>query len=70
MSCKHYGFSQNSYRSFTNDRSQLPSSRMIDGDFVESFVDLPQETQEEIAGALLTPLTQLVGLLEDVSRVH
>ena len=40
------------WRSFSNERKTEPAHGFIDGDLIESFLDLPRERMEEIASGL------------------
>lgn len=40
------------WRSFYNDRKQEPSEGFIDGDLIESFLDLPRDTMRDVVNGL------------------
>jgi len=40
------------WRSFHNDRKQEPSEGFIDGDLIESFLDLPRDLMKEAVSGL------------------
>lgn len=42
------GFSHEEWRSFTNGRRSSPASNFIDGDLLESYLDMPYEKQAEV----------------------
>ena len=42
------GFSHEEWRSFTNERRTSPATKFIDGDLIESYLDMPRDKQEEV----------------------
>jgi DNA damage-binding protein 1 len=41
------------WRSFHNDRKQEPCEGFIDGDLIESFLDLPREQMKQVVSGLM-----------------
>ena len=41
------------WRSFYNDRKQEPCEGFIDGDLIESFLDLPRDDMREVVSGLM-----------------
>lgn len=71
------GFSHEEWRSFTNGRRTSPSSNFIDGDLVESFLDMPRPNQEEVlrhvdipAGDQQWSVQDVVHRVEEMQRLH
>ena len=57
---------------FRNERLKKKMTGFIDGDFVESFLQLPKELQESISTNLQSPMMidQVCRYIENVSRIH
>lgn len=72
------GFSHEEWRSFTNGRRFSPSSSFIDGDLLESYLDLPRGKQEEMLrhmnvdpqGEQLSTVEDIVHRVEEMQRLH
>jgi len=65
------GLSHSQWRAFHNERRSAPDSRrFVDGDFVETFLDLPRDRMELVADRVGIPVDTLVSRLEDFSRIH
>lgn len=71
------GFSHEEWRSFTNGRRTSPSSNFIDGDLVESYLDMPRPNQEEVLRHVDTPpgdqqwsVQDVVHRVEEMQRLH
>jgi len=69
------------FRSFYNDRKQEPSEGFIDGDLIESFLDLPRDTMKEVVNGLqIDPqgtgmkqqalVDDITKIVEDLTRIH
>lgn len=64
------------YRAFKADKLKTPSTGFIDGDFVQSFLDLSKDVQEQVMQGkseherLTVDKAEIVRLLEEVARVH
>lgn len=72
-------FSHEEWRSFTNGRRSSPSSNFIDGDLIESYLDMPREKQEETMTHLtlelqdssdLWTVEDVVHRVEEMQRLH
>ncbi|CAM9117673.1 unnamed protein product [Hapterophycus canaliculatus] len=71
------GFSHEEWRSFTNGRRTSPSSNFVDGDLVESYLDMPRRKQEEVlekvdapAGDQQWAVESVVQRVEEMQRLH
>lgn len=71
------GFTHEEWRSFTNGRRTSPSSNFIDGDLVESYLDMPRPNQEEVLRHVDTPagdqpwtVEDVVQRVEEMQRLH
>lgn len=73
------GFSHQEWRSFQNGRRSSPSSNFIDGDLIESFVDMPRDKQEETlkhmtldpqGGGESWTVDQIIHRVEEMQRLH
>ncbi|BGP03522.1 hypothetical protein JCM10021v2_007257 [Rhodotorula toruloides] len=70
------GLEQEEYRAFKADKVKTPSTGFIDGDFVQSFLDLSKDVQEQVMQGkseherLTVDKAEIVRLLEEVARVH
>jgi len=63
------GFSHQEWRSFTNDRrGSVPSHGFIDGNLIETFLDLPAEQQRIVANSIDVSLEDLTRNIESISR--
>lgn len=69
----------NFWRSFSNDRKTEPYQGFVDGDLIESFLDLPAAQMQEVASNLQiedegmkreATVEDLVKLVEDLTRIH
>ncbi|XP_059472612.1 DNA damage-binding protein 1 [Neocloeon triangulifer] len=69
------------WRSFNNEVKMEPSENFIDGDLIESFLDLPRETMQKVCTGLQRDATgsgtkqdvtvdELVKIVEDLTRIH
>lgn len=73
------GFSHDEWRSFTNGRRSSPASNFIDGDLVESYLDMGREQQEETLrhmtidprdGNKAWTVEDVVHRVEEMQRLH
>ena len=76
------GFSHDEWRSFTNGRRTSPASNFIDGDLLESYLDMPRSKQEEalrhmnasmstnMPGEQLWEVESLIHRVEEMQRLH
>ncbi|XP_031549547.1 DNA damage-binding protein 1-like [Actinia tenebrosa] len=68
------------WRSFSNERKTEPANGFIDGDLIESFLDLPRAKMKEVAAGLQTDdgsgmkkectVEDLVKTVEELTRIH
>ena len=63
------GFSWEEWRSFSNDRRTVPSRNFIDGDLVESFLDLQPPQMADVASRVGVPVEELIKRIEQINRV-
>eukprot|EP00899_Mesostigma_viride_P024186 jgi/Mesvir1/4952/Mv04573-RA.2 len=64
------GLSHAEWRSFHNDRKTTDAHNFLDGDLIESFLDLKREQQALIADEMKTSLEELHKRVEEMSRLH
>lgn len=64
------GLSWAAWRSFSNERRTAEARNFIDGDLIESFLDLKPEQMAEVAARVDTPLEELVKRVEELTRLH
>lgn len=58
------------WRAFQSQKSSQPATGFIDGDLVETFLDLGRERMEKVAREVDEPVDDLVKLIEELSRLH
>jgi len=68
------------WRRFSNDRKQVPMAGFIDGDLIETFLDLKSDKMAEVANGLTIPdgangtkpatVDELIKTVEDLTRIH
>ncbi|EDO27988.1 predicted protein, partial [Nematostella vectensis] len=67
------------WRSFSNERKMEPAHGFIDGDLIESFLDLPRARMEEVVTGLQIDdggmkkectVDDLVKTVEELTRIH
>ncbi|CAL8110980.1 unnamed protein product [Orchesella dallaii] len=69
------------WRSFHNDRKQDPCEGFIDGDLIESFLDMSREDMKEVVSGLMVDLQgtgmkqqatvdDIIKVVEDFTRIH
>lgn len=73
------GFSHEEWRSFTNERRTSPATKFIDGDLIESYLDMPRDKQEEVlkrmsgdlqGGDKSWAVENVVHRVEEMQRLH
>jgi len=64
------GLNHDDWRAFYSDRTRDPilARRYLDGDLIESFLDLPPKDMEKVASIANLPLEDLIRLVETLSR--
>lgn len=68
------------WRSFQTDRKTEPPCGFVDGDLIESFLDLKRESMKDVVNGLMmddgsgmkAPVTvdDLVKIVEELTRIH
>ncbi|CAH3106628.1 unnamed protein product [Pocillopora meandrina] len=68
------------WRCFSNERRVEPATGFVDGDLIESFLDLPRSSMEEVASGLQIDdgsgmkkectVEDLVKVVEELTRIH
>jgi len=58
----------NDWRSFCNDRITYPSMNFVDGDLIESFLDLNPSKRNEVANMLEVPVEVVVQRIEAIQQ--
>eukprot|EP01130_Rhizamoeba_saxonica_P005114 TRINITY_DN2053_c0_g1_i2.p1 TRINITY_DN2053_c0_g1~~TRINITY_DN2053_c0_g1_i2.p1 ORF type:complete len:637 (-),score=155.68 TRINITY_DN2053_c0_g1_i2:20-1930(-) len=61
------GFNHEEWRSFKNHRTTEPKEGFIDGDLIESLLELPKETIKRISDEVSVPVDDLQNLIEELS---
>lgn len=68
---KSVGKIEHSYwRAFHTDIKTEACEGFIDGDLIESFLDLSQDKMREVAEGLQMSVENLVKTVEDLTRIH
>ena len=58
------------WRSFCSERRTVEARNFIDGDLIESFLDLKRPKMVEIAGAMNCNVDELCRKVEEMTRLH
>lgn len=58
------------WRAFQGTRSSQPAMGFIDGDLIETFLDLSRDRMEQVAKDLNEDVEDLVKMIEELSRLH
>eukprot|EP01018_Ginkgo_biloba_P031082 Gb_27300 [translate_table: standard] len=64
------GLSHEQWRSFSSERKTTDAKNFLDGDLIESFLDLNRNRMEEIAAAMNVPIEELCKRVEELTRLH
>lgn len=64
------GLSHEQWRSFNNEKKTVDARNILDGDLVESFLDLSRSRMDEIASSMGVPLEELCKRVEELTRLH
>ncbi|XP_073392348.1 DNA damage-binding protein 1 isoform X2 [Physcomitrium patens] len=64
------GLSHEQWRSFSNERKTVDARNFLDGDLIESFLDLSRNKMEEIAAPLEISVEELCKRVEELTRLH
>lgn len=58
------------WRSFQGNKASQPAVGFVDGDLIETFLDLSRERMEQVAKDLREDVEDLIKMIEDLSRLH
>lgn len=58
------------WRAFQQNKSSLTATGFIDGDLVETFLDLSREQMKQVAKDVDSNVDDLVKMIEELSRLH
>ncbi|KAL8139852.1 hypothetical protein V2J09_005873 [Rumex salicifolius] len=64
------GLSHEHWRSFYNEKKTVDAKNFLDGDLIESFLDLNRARMEEISKAMAVPVEDLCKSVEELTRLH
>ncbi|CAN4082375.1 unnamed protein product [Withania somnifera] len=64
------GLSHEQWRSFYNEKKTVEAKNFLDGDLIESFLDLSRNRMEEISKAMSVPVEELMKRVEELTRLH
>lgn len=61
----------NTYRSFKNaERETAEPFRFVDGELIERFLDVDEDTQQEICKGLGPSVEDIRNMVEELKRMH
>lgn len=58
------------WRAFQGNKSSQPAVGFVDGDLIETFLDLSRDRMEQVAQDVNTTVEELVKIIEEFSRLH
>ncbi|KAH7654344.1 DNA damage-binding protein 1 [Dioscorea alata] len=64
------GLSHEQWRSFNNEKKTVDARNFLDGDLIESFLDLNRNRMEEISKAMGVSVEELCKRVEELTRLH
>ena len=66
------GLSHAEWRSFSNEHKHNDGlhPNFLDGDLIESFLDLKKEKMDEVAELMQMPVEELCKQVEELTRLH
>ncbi|XVF45973.1 hypothetical protein PTKIN_Ptkin02bG0250700 [Pterospermum kingtungense] len=64
------GLSHEQWRSFNNEKRTAEAKNFLDGDLIESFLDLSRGKMEEISKAMGVSVEELSKRVEELTRLH
>ncbi|XP_038978806.1 DNA damage-binding protein 1a [Phoenix dactylifera] len=64
------GFSHEQWRSFNNEKKTVDCRNFLDGDLIESFLDLSRSRMDEISKAMGVSVEELCKRVEELTRLH
>nr|XP_034896823.1 DNA damage-binding protein 1-like [Populus alba] len=64
------GLSHEQWRSFNNEKKTIDAKNFLDGDLIETFLDLNQSWMEEIGKTMNTTVEELYERVEELARLR
>ncbi|WOL16215.1 DNA damage-binding protein 1 [Canna indica] len=64
------GLSHEQWRSFNSEKRTVDARNFLDGDLIESFLDLNRSKMDEISSSTGIPLEELCRRVEELTRLH
>ncbi|XP_072969615.1 DNA damage-binding protein 1 [Typha angustifolia] len=64
------GLSHEHWRSFNNEKKTVDARNFLDGDLIESFLDLSRSRMEEISNVMGVSVEELSKRVEELTRLH
>ncbi|CAA6668092.1 unnamed protein product [Spirodela intermedia] len=64
------GLSHEQWRSFNNEKKTAEARNFLDGDLIESFLDLPRARMDQISHAMGVSMEDLCKRIEELTRLH
>ncbi|XP_048331269.1 DNA damage-binding protein 1a [Ziziphus jujuba] len=64
------GLSHEHWRSFSNEKKTVEARNFLDGDLIESFVDLSRSKMDEISKQMQVSVEELCKRVEELTRLH
>lgn len=64
------GLSHEQWRSFNNEKKTVDARNFLDGDLIESFLDLNRNRMEDISKAMGVSVEELCKRVEELTRLH
>ncbi|XP_077229211.1 DNA damage-binding protein 1 [Tasmannia lanceolata] len=64
------GLSHEQWRSFNNEKKTADAKNFLDGDLIESFLDLSRSRMEDISKAMGVSVEEICKRVEELTRLH
>lgn len=64
------GLSHEQWRSFNNEKKTVEAKNFLDGDLIESFLDLNRSKMDEISKQMSVSVEELCKRVEELTRLH
>ncbi|KAK7842150.1 dna damage-binding protein 1 [Quercus suber] len=64
------GLSHEQWRSFNNEKKVVDARNFLDGDLIESFLDLNRRKMDEVSKAMNVTVEELCKRVEELTRLH
>ncbi|XP_062160376.1 DNA damage-binding protein 1-like isoform X2 [Alnus glutinosa] len=64
------GLSHEHWRSFNNEKKTVDARNFLDGDLIESFLDLNRTKMDEISKTMAASVEELCNRVEELTRLH